>query len=82
MSQFPEIDKLNESARVARDKCEDKLRATLPPGTKVKTDIPFRRWSDPRSAGDAPETPALSAILNGRAAQCRGVYPVAAVHGA
>ncbi|MEC8919234.1 MAG: hypothetical protein VX796_16690 [Pseudomonadota bacterium] len=36
MSQFPEIDKLNDAARVARDKCEEKLRATLPPGTKVK----------------------------------------------
>ncbi|KAA0018350.1 hypothetical protein F0A16_11630 [Salinicola corii] len=36
MSQFPEIDKLNEVARKARDKCEDKLRATLPPGTRVE----------------------------------------------
>lgn len=36
MSQFPEIDKLNDAARAARDKCEAKLRDTLPPGTRVE----------------------------------------------
>ncbi|MGQ7245506.1 hypothetical protein ACUN9V_18860 [Salinicola sp. V024] len=35
MSQFPEIDKLNDAARAARDKCEAKLRETLPPGRRV-----------------------------------------------
>jgi len=36
MSQFPAIDKLNDAARAARDKCEAKLRETLPPGTRVE----------------------------------------------
>lgn len=36
MSQFPAIDKLNDAARAAREKCETKLRETLPPGTRVE----------------------------------------------
>ncbi|WP_110636203.1 hypothetical protein [Salinicola salarius] len=36
MSQFPAIDKLNDAARAARDKCETALRETLPTGTRVE----------------------------------------------
>ncbi|MDF3917533.1 hypothetical protein P3W43_01545 [Salinicola salarius] len=36
MSQFPHIDKLNDAARAARDKCESALREALPPGTRVE----------------------------------------------
>ncbi|KFF48085.1 hypothetical protein GY26_15930 [Gammaproteobacteria bacterium MFB021] len=51
MSQFPDIDQLNDAARAARDKCESALRETLPPGTRVEIQS-GPEWLGPYEVGE------------------------------